>query len=129
MTHRSLFAISFALAFCLCACSRSATSDGGPAPPDGIWTGAIVAQGTTLRLEVHIKSGATGGLTAEMVSIDQGNARMSVDSISIQDGAMTFSVVQIAGSFSGLLNQQGNVVIGTWSQLGNELPLTFKKQD
>ena len=129
MTHRSLFAIPLAIplavAFCLSACSRSGTS----VSPDGTWAGAIEAQGATLRLEIRIKSKASGDLSAELVSIDQGNQGIPVDSITVQDGTMTFSIVQIAGSYRGTLNQSGDAAIGTWSQLGNELPLTLKKQD
>ena len=129
MTHRSLFAIPLAIllafAFCLSACSRSGTS----VSPDGTWAGAIEVQGVTLRLEIRIKSKASGDLTAELISIDQGSQRIPVDSITVQDNTMTFSIAQIAGSYRGTLNQQGNAAIGTWSQLGNEHPLTLKKQD
>lgn len=129
MTHRSVLAISFALAFCLCACSRSASPDGGPVDPKGTWIGAIDAGGATLRLEVHITSDAAGDLAAEMVSLDQDNVRIPVDSIAVADGEMAFAVARIGGDYRGSLNQQGNVAIGTWTQFGNKLPLTLKKQD
>lgn len=110
------------------AIAQVATSqDASLAALDGDWEGALDVGGTQLHLVLEIKT-ADGKTEAVLVSIDQNGARLPTSSIARTDGGFTFQIVQIDGLFTGKLAADGNTVDGTWSQSGNDLPLTLSRK-
>jgi len=93
----------------------------------GAWLGALDAGGMTLRLALEVNE-SDGKLSAVLTSIDQGNAKVPVTSISGDADGAHFECAAIAGSFEGKYSADGAELTGTWKQGPNSLPLTFKRQ-
>ncbi len=92
---------------------------------EGNWLGNLTVQGVTLRLLVHLKSGATG-LTGVMDSIDQSAQGIPMDQVEFTGGQLSFHVPSIAGAFQGSLTEAG-AISGTWSQGAGAWPLQLKR--
>jgi len=68
------------------------------------------------------------GANATMVSVDQGGAEIPVTTIEQKDTKLTLLVKAVGGEYHAEINKDGTELNGTWSQNGNELPLTLKKK-
>jgi hypothetical protein len=97
-----------------------------PSEIDGDWEGTLEAGGTTLRLVLHVLT-FEDGIAATMDSPDQNALGLPVSSITRNGTALQFEMKQLAGSFSGTLDANLTTIDGTWSQLGNGLPLRLKR--
>jgi len=93
-----------------------------------VWFGKIDAGAMELRVKFVIEMNE-GELSGEMFSLDQDNAAIPVDSVELDGDQIEISVKKIGGSFKGKLNDDRSVAEGTWTQAGNDLPLTLKKVD
>ena len=101
------------------------------APPEsksivGDWNGALEAQGTKLRLVLHIKKNPDGTLTATLDSLDQGANAIPVSAVSQKGNDVKLELSGIAASYQGKLNAAGTEITGEWKQ-GGTLPLIFKR--
>jgi uncharacterized protein YciI len=92
---------------------------------EGQWEGAIHAGGNTLRIGLKFSAAADGTAKADPVSIDQGSAVFSADSLNINGKGLQFGVRMIKGGYKGTLAAAGE--IAEWTQPGNTVPLTFKR--
>jgi pimeloyl-ACP methyl ester carboxylesterase len=92
----------------------------------GSWLGALDLGSMKLRLALEVTA-KDGKLEAVLDSIDQ-NAKLPVTSIEDSAAGLKFAVAPINGSFEGRYSQDGAQLVGTWTQAGNSLPLTFKRQ-
>jgi D-alanyl-D-alanine-carboxypeptidase/D-alanyl-D-alanine-endopeptidase len=81
-----------------------------PSPVDGIWLGTLQAGGTSLRIQLMIKSDSAGQELCAMDSLDQ-----------------QFDVLTVHGTWKGTLSADGKTLSGVWSQ-GSPLPLDFARQ-
>jgi pimeloyl-ACP methyl ester carboxylesterase len=96
----------------------------------GSWLGTLALPGgMNLRLALNIESNQDGSLTGILVSIDQGGAKIPVDTIDVHDGAVAITVKAVGGSFQGTISVDGKKMDGQWRQNGNLLPLTFERSD
>lgn len=93
----------------------------------GIWNGALVTPGPTLRLRVTITRTATGAATGTMVSLDQGTSEIPVRAITLKEGKVRFEVPGVGGLYEGTLASDGTTLSGQWQQQGNTLPLDLQK--
>lgn len=93
----------------------------------GIWNGALVTPGPTLRLRVTITKTATGAATGTMVSLDQGTSEIPVRAITLKEGKVRFEVPGVGGLYEGTLASDGTTLSGQWQQQGNTLPLDLQK--
>ena len=91
----------------------------------GTWEGALEAQ-QTLRLILKL-SNDEGGAKATLTSVDQGGAQIPVTTITQKDSKLVLVVKAVGGQYDGEINKEGTELKGTWTQSGNELPLTLKK--
>ena len=91
----------------------------------GAWEGTLEAN-MPLRLVLTISNGKAGA-EAELVSVDQGNARIAVSTITQTGKKLTLQVNAVGGGYEGEINSDGTQLTGSWTQLGNSLPLTLKK--
>jgi hypothetical protein len=91
---------------------------------EGQWSGTLDAGGKQLRLTLKLASGASGA-TGSIVSVDQGNAEIPIESI-VQTGShLELLLPKIAGSFFGDLKD--GKLAGEWKQGPGTLPLTFTR--
>ena len=93
----------------------------------GDWQGTLDANGTTLRVVVHITQ-SEGGYRATLDSPDQGANGIPVGSVSVAGSALKFEVPMVGGSYEGHFSADGQTVDGTWSQGGMSLALVLKRQ-
>ena len=91
----------------------------------GAWEGTLEAN-MPLRLVLTI-SNSKAGAEAELVSLDQGNARIAVSTITQTGKKLTLQVNAVGGGYEGEINSDATQLTGSWTQLGNSLPLTLKK--
>jgi hypothetical protein len=94
----------------------------------GDWHGTLQVGGEQLRLVLHVTPDGKGGFAGTLDSLDQGAAGIRVTAITVVDSVLKFELPQIGGSYQGRLDSAGTSVEGTWSQSGNDLPLTWKRQ-
>jgi hypothetical protein len=91
---------------------------------EGSWSGTLDVGGNTLRLTLKLANGADGA-TGSIVSVDQGNAEITVASI-VQTGAhLELQLPTISGAWAGDLKD--GKLVGTWSQGAGSLPLEFTR--
>jgi uncharacterized damage-inducible protein DinB len=115
---------------------RSSSAASSPTPDkgvpgeglEGVWSGALNAGGTNLRLVLKVSKASDGTLTAKLDSPDQGATDLPVDSVTLQNTSLRFEMKQIGGLYEGTMNQDGSEIVGQWQQGGLSLPLTFKRQ-
>jgi pimeloyl-ACP methyl ester carboxylesterase len=102
-------------------------------PPalEGLWAGSLkVNAGIELRIVVRVeKDPKTKALVAKMDSPDQGVSGIPITAVALDKNRLMFKVSSIGGSYEGTLDPKTNEVKGTWTQLGNKMPLDLKKTD
>jgi pimeloyl-ACP methyl ester carboxylesterase len=94
---------------------------------DGDWDGALKTGAVTLRLALHIKSGATGTV-ATLDSIDQGAMGVPLAGLAHDGSKVRFELKAVGGVFEGALAADGASVSGTWRQGGGDMAVTFTRR-
>jgi len=98
-----------------------------PAAPAGEYFGTIKAGPIALRIGLKIEADG-GGLKGVLDSIDQG-AKIPIDRVEFSGGKLKLTLTKIAGSYEGMMKDDGESFEGKWTQAGQTLPLTFKRVD
>lgn len=94
----------------------------------GYWQGSLKPSPILeLRLVLEITNAAGGAFSGVMISVDQGNARLPLTSLTEKSGAVHLEVASVGGTFDGKLSADGSEISGDWKQGGNTLPLVFKR--
>lgn len=93
----------------------------------GVWNGTLEMAG--LRLRLNVKDAANGKLTATLDSLDQNANGIPVDSIALEARAVKFEIKVIGAKYEGTLSVDNQEIVGTFTQGGAALPLTFKRTD
>jgi uncharacterized protein len=92
---------------------------------EGVWEGALEANGQTLRLRVKLAN-QDGGATGFLISLDQGSLELPIGKIAESASAVTFEVPAVKGIFTG--GRKASSLTGDWSQSGGvALPLTLTR--
>lgn len=94
---------------------------------DGDWHGTLDVGGERLRLVLHLTPDGKGGIAGSLDSLDQGAKGIRVMAVTLVDSVVTFELPQIGGSYEGKIDAGATSIEGTWSQSGNDLPLTWKR--
>jgi hypothetical protein len=97
-------------------------------PAAGHWNAVIKVGEVSLRLALHVKE-SKNGLEATFDSIDQKVLGMPVDKIEMKGQQLRFEIAAIQAVYTGKLNPGGTTVTGSWSQLGMDFPVDFKKAE
>ena len=126
-TFTSAFLFAF-MAFALSLTTAAQAQDADEATHMESWSGSLDAGGMVLRLKLEIE-GKADARKAVLISVDQGNARIPVKTISFEDGKLSFTTPMVNGSYTGDLSESGNSASGTWSQNGVDLPLELTKDE
>jgi dipeptidyl aminopeptidase/acylaminoacyl peptidase len=90
------------------------------------WQGILDAGGQKLRLAVTVSKSDAGIYTGKFESLDQG-ATIPIDTITFNGDAVRFEIKSPAIIFEGTLNKERTELTGTFSQGGQQIPLTFKR--
>lgn len=97
-------------------------------PLEGQWNGTLDANGTKLRLVVHINKDKDGKLSAAIDSLDQNANGIPVSSVDQTGDTVKLELSAIAASFEGKMNAAGSEISGDWKQGGASLPLVLKRE-
>ncbi len=92
----------------------------------GKWEGSLDAMGNTLRLVFNLAN-ADNSANGTIDSLDQNVNGIRMDEISATENAIKITIKVVGGSYSGKLSEDGKVLSGEWTQMGNTLPLVLKK--
>ena len=90
----------------------------------GAWQGTLHA-GKDLRVVIKISKVDGGGLKAVMYSIDQGGQPIPA-TVTRQGSTVKISVPAVGGAYEGKLDPDGTLIVGSWTQGPNPLPLNLK---
>ena len=94
-----------------------------PRSVSGEWQGAVGG----LRLALHLAQAADGALSGNLVSLDQGNVTIPIQTVSLQNGALRLDLKLIGAAYEGKLSEDWAEIYGTWQQGGNSVPLLFRR--
>jgi len=93
----------------------------------GAWEGTLTVGTIGLRLGLKIAEPEGGTFHAQLDSVDQGVRNLPVTSLTYHKPAVRFEMTAINGVFEGKLGGRGDELAGTWTQMGQEHPLTFRR--
>jgi hypothetical protein len=99
-----------------------------PAPPsdiDGTWMGTLNAGAIQLRIIFKIAN-TPAGLTAKVENPDQ-STWFPASAVKRDGAALTVEVKGIGATFAGKISANLNSIDGTFTQMGNDLPLLLKR--
>jgi hypothetical protein len=115
--------------------SFTRTGDAKIAPPaksapvgkelEGKWTGTLDVQGVTKQLVLTLTNHPDSTSTGTIGNVADG-LEISIASIVQRGNSVTLDIKALNGIYAGALNAQGEIV-GTLSQGGLALPLTFRR--
>ncbi len=127
---------AYTLLICAFVLSTAAAQNATPQPSTeakpvasdiaGTWMGTLDVGAIKLRVAFHITDTANG-LTATMDSLDQGAKGLSVTSAMRQKSNLTLEMKQIGGAYNGEIAADGQSIKGTWTQMGNTMPLMLNR--
>lgn len=89
------------------------------------WLGVLDVGVAKLRLQIDITFAEDGTPLAKLTSLDQNNAEIKVDSLTIDGNQVEMTMPQVKAKYSGVLNDEFSRCEGTFTQHGKEYPLTF----
>jgi len=95
---------------------------------EGVWEGALDANGTLLHLRFNFTKNADGSITGTIDSLDQGANGLPISGISRTGDTVKLDLKIVGGGFEGTLSKDGATMTGTWSQGGGGLPLTVQRK-
>jgi dipeptidyl aminopeptidase/acylaminoacyl peptidase len=94
----------------------------------GSWQGTLEAGEQKLRLALTITKSDAGTYTGKFDSLDQG-ATIPIDTITVNGDAVRLEIKSPAIVYEGTLNKERTELTGTFSQGGQQFPLTFKRSE
>ncbi|MDE2804979.1 MAG: hypothetical protein OXN18_07530 [Gemmatimonadota bacterium] len=94
----------------------------------GNWVGSLSVG--TVQLRMRFEIGESGGeLTASVFSLDQGNAQVPVESVTLTGATMTIAMPVAGATYEGTLSADGNSIEGSFAQMGSTLTLILERTD
>lgn len=99
---------------------------GKPSDIDGAWQGGIDIGQNSLRMIFHIVN-TEDGLMATLDVPDQGAKDVPVTTVTRDGPALKLEMKGLGGGFEGKISPDLSTIDGTWTQVGNSLPLVLKR--
>ena len=93
---------------------------------EGSWHGTLDAGGQKLRLVVTVTKSEAGVYAGKLESLDQG-ASIAIDTITVNGGAVRWETKSPPIVFEGVLDKERTELSGTFTQGGQQIPLTLKR--
>jgi CubicO group peptidase (beta-lactamase class C family) len=92
----------------------------------GDWHGLLSITPTAqLRVVLHLKPGAAGGLDGAFDSPDQSVFDIPLSDVAVKDGQLTFAAPSLKATFAGTWDGAAHAWTGAWSQGGRDFPIAF----
>ena len=114
---------------------REAAGAGGKKPGDavfsaeGVWQGALEANGLRLRFQLHVNHDDQKHLVAALDSPDQGISGLPAVNVSQKLTVFHFEIPVVQGVYEGNLNAAKSLIAGNWTQGGITHNLNFQRSD
>ena len=114
---------------------RPAAGAGAKKPSDaiagaeGVWQGALEANGMRLRLQLHVSHDDQKHLVAALDSPDQGVSGLPATKVSQKEAVFHFEIPVVNGVYEGTLNTAKSAMSGGWTQNGVTRDLKFQRSD
>jgi len=93
------------------------------------WQGVLDTGSQKLRLVLRAQMGNAGKWVAELLSVDQDNTLVPIDTITLEDSKMIFRIESIGASYEGVIDDSRSEIVGQWRQSTNVGPLTWKRSN
>lgn len=97
-----------------------------PVELEGVWKGALAANGGSLELILKMANQPGGTATASVVSVNEGGIEVPAE-VAFAAGKLTVDLKAVGTSWSGELNTGGNELSGTFREGSLSLPLSFRR--
>ena len=107
---------------------KAAANSGEVQVLEGVWEGALDANGTTLHVRFKFVKGADGNITGTLDSLDQGANGLPVGAITRTGDKVTIDLKAINGSYAGTLNKDATGMTGTFTQNGFDMDLALTRK-
>lgn len=98
-------------------------------PVEGLWQGALEANGLRLRLQLHVAHDQKGELIAALDSLDQFVSGLPAAKVSQKDSSFHFEIPSLESRYDGTLDVTKSSITGEWSQSDIKQKLEFKRSD
>jgi hypothetical protein len=108
------------------AATKPAPKPAAPSDIDGNWQGTLDANAVKLRIVFKIVN-TQDGLTAQMQSPDQSPAWIAASSVTRSGSSLIIALNGIGVVFDGKISADLSSIDGTFTQMGNGLPLLIKR--
>jgi hypothetical protein len=99
---------------------------GKPSDIDGAWSGTLSLGEKSLKIVYHILN-TEEGLTATADIPDQGVKGLPITTVTRNGASLKFEMKGQAAIFDGKIAADLNTVTGTFSQMGNDIPLVLTR--
>lgn len=94
----------------------------------GYWQASFrPAPGFELRIVLDITRTSAGTYEGLLISVDQGQARIPITSLTEDAGKVAMKVAKVRANYEGTLKADGSEIAGEWQQGGPKQPLVFKR--
>ena len=107
--------------------SQSPDTSSLPTAQIEYWMGALQIGDLKLNLRLDVQSNEKQTRSGKLISIDQGNAEIPLDSVSLANGKLEFDCQKIQAHYAGTLNEAGDTAAGTFEQFGNKFDLELRR--
>jgi uncharacterized protein len=94
----------------------------------GTYVGELATPNATLRLGLIFQKAPGGGLSGDLVSIDQAYSKLRLSDVSVEGKKLKFRAAAAMASFEGEFSESGHLLTGKFVQ-GLVFELTFRKVD
>jgi uncharacterized protein len=95
-----------------------------------IWEGKLpIGAGLEYRLVVHLSKTEAGEWLGKLDSLEEGFKGLKLSQITFDMARLAFELKVSSAKYDGKMNAEGTESVGTWSQSGVKIPLTFKKTE
>ncbi|MGC1783929.1 MAG: serine hydrolase [Acidobacteriaceae bacterium] len=100
-----------------------------PSRVDGIWLGSLNEGGTSLRIQIRVKSDQAGQEFCTLDSPDQRMMGLACMNVVFQGNEFSFDIPASQGQWRGTLSADGNTLTGATSHQGSSPhPLNFQRE-
>jgi len=111
------------------AAEKAATANTGEVQAlEGVWEGALEANGTQIHVRFNFTKNADGSMAATMDSVDQGVNGVPVSSIARTGDTVKMDLKTVSISYEGTLNKDASAMTGSFSQGGASVPLNLQRK-
>lgn len=118
-------------AFCILLgffCASAASADNGSsASVTGAWQGKLQIRGAERRLVLHVAGTSATGVAATLDTPDSGKLGIALEHVETADKTLSFVISEQKVAFRGKLSGDGTAITGTWTEGGQNTPVTLKR--